>query len=265
MTTLVAQNFDSFVFAQNDEIKTTSLLVAEKFGKLHKNIIAKIKSLECSQEFNELNFKPVDYLDEKGETRPAYEMTKDGFMFLVMGFTGKAAAQIKEAYINAFNFMMDALRQKPYALRDLPPAQPKTLTPAMLRHITKRVVWIVNNTAGVSFSSIGGAILDEFNINERKAIPITKYREVCAFLNCEPDEKALQGELLEPAAIEYQPPKGMMLITESEFKTLNQNAETFSIEYASSVMNEIARFDLAVVPKKQILELKTLLNSIRII
>jgi hypothetical protein len=31
-------------------------------------------------------------------------MTKDGFMFLVMGFTGAAAAKIK-AYINTFNQM----------------------------------------------------------------------------------------------------------------------------------------------------------------
>ena len=36
-------------------------------------------------------------------------MTKDGFIFLVMDFTGKAAAQIKEAYINAFNWMAEQL------------------------------------------------------------------------------------------------------------------------------------------------------------
>ena len=36
-------------------------------------------------------------------------MTKDGFVFLVMGFTGKAASQIKEAYINAFNWMAEQL------------------------------------------------------------------------------------------------------------------------------------------------------------
>ena len=34
-----------------------------------------------------------------------YEMTKDGFIFLVMGFTGAKAAQVKEAYINTFNHM----------------------------------------------------------------------------------------------------------------------------------------------------------------
>lgn len=47
-------------------------------------------------------------------------MTKDGFMFLIMGFTGKKAAQIKEAYINAFNQMANQLRS---AMPTLPPAQ----------------------------------------------------------------------------------------------------------------------------------------------
>ena len=40
----------------------------------------------------------------------AYEMTKDGFIFLVMGFTGHKAASIKEAYINAFNRMANQLQ-----------------------------------------------------------------------------------------------------------------------------------------------------------
>lgn len=37
-----------------------------------------------------------NYTDTKGEKRPMYEITKDSFMFLVMGFTGKKAAQFKE-------------------------------------------------------------------------------------------------------------------------------------------------------------------------
>ncbi|HHL2105229.1 TPA: Rha family transcriptional regulator [Escherichia coli] len=36
---------------------------------------------------------------------PCYQITRDGFAFLAMGFTGKRAAQFKEAYINAFNQM----------------------------------------------------------------------------------------------------------------------------------------------------------------
>ncbi len=38
-----------------------------------------------------------------------FEMTKDGFVFLVMGFTGKKAAAFKEAYIAEFNRMEERL------------------------------------------------------------------------------------------------------------------------------------------------------------
>jgi len=87
------------------KMATTSLNVSEVFNRRHKDVIRKIENLECSQEFNERNFTPVDYTDKKGEARKAYEITRDGFTFLAMGFTGKKAAQFKEAYIEAFNQM----------------------------------------------------------------------------------------------------------------------------------------------------------------
>ncbi|WP_440867625.1 Rha family transcriptional regulator [Symbiopectobacterium purcellii] len=93
---------------------TTSIAIAEYFRKLHKNVIQKIESLECSQKFSELNFQPVEYIDAKGERRPAYQITRDGFAFLAMGFTGKRAALFKEAYITAFNTMEQALIKQPY-------------------------------------------------------------------------------------------------------------------------------------------------------
>ena len=88
---------------------TTSLKVAELFGKQHKDVLRKIATLDCSKDFNERNFALVTYQDGKGEARPAYEMTKDGFIFVVMGFTGAKAAATKEAYINAFNWMAEQL------------------------------------------------------------------------------------------------------------------------------------------------------------
>ena len=88
---------------------TTSVQVAKRFGKLHKDVLRAIRNLECSDDFNRRNFAPVEYMDEKGEMRPMYRMTKDGFLFLAMGLTGKEAAQWKEAYIEAFNRMSDAL------------------------------------------------------------------------------------------------------------------------------------------------------------
>ncbi|EOF6355444.1 Rha family transcriptional regulator [Salmonella enterica] len=99
------------VTIENGRAVTTSVAVAEYFRKLHKNVIHKIETLECSPEFNRLNFKPVDYTDAKGEKRPAYQITKNGFVFLVMGFTGKKAAAFKEAYIAEFDRMENALNK----------------------------------------------------------------------------------------------------------------------------------------------------------
>lgn len=95
---------------ENNQLLTTSIKVAEAFGKQHRNVTAKIKSLDCSDKFRCANFSAHPYVNrQNGETYTLWNMTKDGFMFLVMGFTGKKAAAIKEAYINAFNKMAEKL------------------------------------------------------------------------------------------------------------------------------------------------------------
>ncbi|ETT77492.1 putative phage regulatory protein Rha family [Paenibacillus sp. FSL R7-277] len=86
--------------------------IAEVFGKRHANVLRDIKSLDCSEAFNELNFELVNYLDEKGELRPKYFITQDGFTFLAMGYNGKDAAMFKESYIREFNHMRDQLAQR---------------------------------------------------------------------------------------------------------------------------------------------------------
>lgn len=101
----ILAHIDDAVFIQNHLVKTDSLRVAEIFGKQHKNVLQKLESLDCSQEFTELNFQLSEYVDTTGRKLPMFEMTKDGFIFLVMGFTGATAAKIKEAYINTFNQM----------------------------------------------------------------------------------------------------------------------------------------------------------------
>ena len=93
----------------NGQAVTSSLAVADYFTKRHDDVLKKIRSLECSPEFNARNFAAVEYTDAKGERRPAYQITRDGFAFLAMGFTGKRAAQFKEAYITAFNQMENTL------------------------------------------------------------------------------------------------------------------------------------------------------------
>ncbi|EFQ7094756.1 Rha family transcriptional regulator [Escherichia coli] len=99
------------VTIENGRAVTTSVAVAEFFRKLHKNVIQKIEALECSSEFTELNFKPSEYTDSTGRKLPMYQITKNSFVFLVMGFTGKKAAAFKEAYIAEFDRMEAELRQ----------------------------------------------------------------------------------------------------------------------------------------------------------
>ena len=100
---------ESAVFLRYEQPVTSSRVVAAAFGKEHRRVLQDIRALECSSKFNAHNFVLVGYTDAKGEKRPECFMTKDGFMFLVMGYTGTLAAQIKEAYINEFNAMAEAL------------------------------------------------------------------------------------------------------------------------------------------------------------
>ncbi len=99
------------VTIENGRAVTTSVAIAEFFGKRHDNVLRAIANIECSEKFNALNFEDVTYTDAKGEKRPMYQITKNGFVFLVMGFTGKKAAAFKEAYIAEFDRMEEELSQ----------------------------------------------------------------------------------------------------------------------------------------------------------
>ena len=92
-------------------VTTTSQQVAQHFGKRHDTVLRAIANLDCSPEFTARNFAASEYTDSTGRKLPAYRLTRDGFVFLAMGFTGKDAAQWKEAYINAFNRMEAELLQ----------------------------------------------------------------------------------------------------------------------------------------------------------
>ncbi|MHB8369192.1 MAG: Rha family transcriptional regulator [Leptospirales bacterium] len=85
---------------------TSSRKVAEYFGKDHKNVLRDIQRLPCSSNFRELNFEPTFYSvagpNNSQRKESEFLLTKNGFIFLVMGFTGTKAAKLKEAYIAEF-------------------------------------------------------------------------------------------------------------------------------------------------------------------
>ena len=90
--------------------KVDSLTVADVFNKDHRNVIRDIRNLDCSDEFRLLNFEPSTYTNAQGHNQPCYNMTRDGFVFLVMGYRGKKAASFKEAYIKRFNEMGEFIK-----------------------------------------------------------------------------------------------------------------------------------------------------------
>ena len=97
----------------NGQPTTTSRDIAETFGKRHDDVLKRIRALNCSPEFTARNFAASDYTDPTGRTLTEYRITRDGFAFLCMGFTGAKAAQWKERYINTFNQMAEKLATAP--------------------------------------------------------------------------------------------------------------------------------------------------------
>lgn len=96
---------------------TTSLIVAQVFGKRHDHVLRDIENLSCSDQFRLLNFGDTPYTNpQNGQTYKMYEITKDGFSFLVMGYTGEKAGQFKERFINEFNKRESLLKSEDYIL-----------------------------------------------------------------------------------------------------------------------------------------------------
>ena len=110
MKALIKMNESGIMADRSGIARVDSRYVAGAFEKQHKNVlqrIAQITSEESgySKEFTELNFQPNKYKDDRGRKCTCYLMTRDGFVALAMGFTGKKADYFKEQYIRLFNEM----------------------------------------------------------------------------------------------------------------------------------------------------------------
>ena len=100
---------DYQLYEKHDTAFCSSMQVAEEFEKRHSDVLRDIRNLDCSEDFYKRNFAqircPVDLGQGRIRKDLMYLMTRDGFMFLVMGYRGKKAAAIKEAIIKRFNEM----------------------------------------------------------------------------------------------------------------------------------------------------------------
>ncbi len=107
------------VISRNGKVVTTSVAVANYFHKRHDHVLDKIRSTmdECDPAYRLPNFRETFYHREnpkggEGILTPMFELTRDAFVLIVMGFTGKKALQWKIDYINAFNKMEEELQRK---------------------------------------------------------------------------------------------------------------------------------------------------------
>ena len=118
------------VTIQGDHPTTNTLIIAEHFGKSHKDILRDLRLLiaDCDEDFNERNFAPIKYIDSRGREKPMYSLSRDGFMLLSMGFTGANATRLKIAFIEEFNRMEAALHhplQRPGQVNELQASRAK--------------------------------------------------------------------------------------------------------------------------------------------
>lgn len=97
---------------ENGQVGVSSKVIADSFGKIHRDVLRAIDGLECSKEFRLRNFAHSQYVSSQGKTLPCVQMTRDGFCFLAMGFTGANAAIWKEAFIDAFNQLESVVSAK---------------------------------------------------------------------------------------------------------------------------------------------------------
>lgn len=101
---------NDLVVMKNKQAVTSSLQVAETFGKAHKHVIESIRNMTAENLALQNMFKSGTYLSKQNKKIPMYYMNRDGFTLLVVGFTGKKAMDFKLKYIEAFNSMENKIR-----------------------------------------------------------------------------------------------------------------------------------------------------------
>jgi len=103
------------------DIVCTSRAVGEIFSKRHDKVLRDVENAIFNLtksgeiEFAEKHFIKNTYKDDKGRKQPMYLLTRDGFTLLVFGYSGAKAMKFKVMYINRFNEMEQALKDRQLA------------------------------------------------------------------------------------------------------------------------------------------------------
>ena len=98
----------------NDKVVVSSKMVAEKFEKEHRTVLHLLstKLRSPNKDRLSLHFFKTSYKDDSGKSNTMYLMDRDGFSFLVMGFTGEKADKWKLDFIDAFDEMEQEIHSR---------------------------------------------------------------------------------------------------------------------------------------------------------
>ena len=98
----------------NGTLTVSSLQVAKDFEKEHRNVVQAIEELKkgVAEKSADLFIESSYQHPQNKQTYKCYNLTRDGFSLLVMGFTGKKALEWKLKYIEAFNLMEQKIRER---------------------------------------------------------------------------------------------------------------------------------------------------------
>lgn len=131
---------------KDGKLTVSSREVAERFEKRHDHVVRDVESIikqGCPQNWGDL-FIEAEYQNAQNKQYyKQYELTRDGFSLLAMGFTGAKALEWKLKFIEAFNKMEETIKTGA-----LP--QSKTKRPALGSiNVAVKNIMTVYNAAGV--------------------------------------------------------------------------------------------------------------------
>ena len=171
---LIPEAFSPSVSLHSGRPATTSLEVAKFFGKQHQHVMRSIDDLRSNtpESFSASNFGRAEYSDEQGKPRPMFILYRDGFMLLVMGYTGKKALAMKLAYIEAFNRMEEELaRQNRPTSDDFTGTLSITPSTTEDRKPLRALVGSWAQVSGLPFAACWNQLKAAFNLANIKELP----------------------------------------------------------------------------------------------
>ncbi|WP_340619326.1 Rha family transcriptional regulator [Xenorhabdus siamensis] len=86
----------------NGQPVVTTDVIANEFGRDHKNVLQSVRGLIESSHLGELDFKPSSYISKQNKELPCYELTERGFLIAMPFIGGEKARDGQVRLVDSF-------------------------------------------------------------------------------------------------------------------------------------------------------------------